>query len=482
MNPQKPINMDAYIKNEKKVIMRKSNYFTKSKGLITAMILVISGLFITNTASAESGEKIFSTYCGACHKLSAKKTTGPGLAGVTEKRSKEWLAAWIKNSGELIASGDADAIAIFEEYNKMPMPPYTQFSDDEINGVIDFLATNAVAAEAPAGGSVASTSSTEEGDVTLSDTQSTIIFWAVIFIILIILYFASMTSKVERLIVERGVFPDPHSIKNYPAILMGSLIVAAVIICAITYGLENNMGMINVLFFGAFPFVAFAIFILGSVYRYTKKGYKVSSLSTQFLEGKQLFKGSQPFHWGLLIILGGHLIAFLFPSTVIAWNGTPVRLLILEISSFAFGLAALLGLVLLIKRRLTSKTLLVVTNKMDMVVYTILLTQIVSGLGVAFFVRWGSTWFASVLTPYLRSIFSFNPDLGAISEAPVLVQIHVISAFLLIAIIPFTRFMHFLVAPVDYIWRRYQLVIWNWNRKTIRKSTRHNFGKRSRNH
>ena len=263
---------------------------------------------------------------------------------------------------------------------------------------------------------------------------------------------------------------------------MGTLIVASVIICAITFGLQNNIGTINIILFGVFPFVAFAIFILGSVYRYTKKGYKVSSLSTQFLEGKKLFWGSQPFHWGLLVLLFGHLIAFLFPSALIAWNGAPVRLLILEFSSFVFALLALLGLVLLIKRRLTSKTLLVVTNKMDMVVYTILLTQIVSGLGVAFFVRWGSTWFASVLTPYLRSIFSFNPDLGAISEAPVLVQIHVISAFLMIAIIPFTRFMHFLVAPVDYIWRKYQVVIWNWNRKTIRKSTRHNFGKRPRNH
>lgn len=463
--------------------MRKSNYLTKSKGLITALILVISSMFIVNTASAETGENIFKTNCAACHKLSSKKTTGPGLAGVTDKREKAWLAAWIKNSGELIASGDADAIALFDEYNKMPMPAYTQFSDSEIDGLIDFLAANAAAEAAPAsGGSVASVDAGEEGDVTLSDSQSSIIFWGVIFLILIILYFASLNSKVERLIVERGIFPDPHSIKNYPAIFVGSLIVAAVIICAITFGLQNNMGMINILLFGAFPFVAFAIFILGSVYRYTKKGFKVSSLSTQFLEGKKLFWGSQPFHWGLLVLLVGHLIAFLFPSALIAWNGEPVRLVILEVTSFAFAILALVGLVLLIKRRLTSRTLLVVTNKMDMVVYTILLTQIISGLGVAFFVRWGSTWFASVLTPYLRSIFSFNPDLGAISEAPVLVQLHVISAFLLIAIIPFTRFMHFLVAPVDYIWRRYQLVIWNWNRKTIRKSTRHNFGKRSRNH
>ena len=482
-NPQKLLKMDTYIKNEKQVIMRKSNYFTKSKRLITALIVVITSLFFTTSAFAVSGDKIFKDYCAACHKLSAKKTTGPGLAGLADRREKEWLMSWIKNSNDLIDAGDEYALQLVADNNGINgMVPYGQFSDDEISGVIDYIFENAKEADVAGGGNGTSVGGAEEGDVTLSDSQSTIIFWGVIFLILVILYFASLNSKVERLIVERGIFPDPHSIKNYPAIFVGSLIVAAVIICAITFGLQNNMGMINILLFGAFPFVAFAIFILGSVYRYTKKGFKVSSLSTQFLEGKKLFWGSQPFHWGLLVLLCGHLIAFLFPSALMAWNGEPVRLLILEVSSFIFALGALFGLIVLIKRRLSSKTLLVVTNKMDMVVYTILLTQIVSGIGVAFFVRWGSTWFAAVLTPYLRSIFSFNPDLGAISEAPILVQLHVISAFLLIAIIPFTRFMHFLVAPVDYIWRRYQLVIWNWNRKTIRKSTRHNFGKRSRNH
>jgi nitrate reductase gamma subunit len=474
--------MNTYLKNKKKVIMRNPNYIIKSKGLITALLIVVASLFTINTASAESGDVIFKQNCAACHKLSSKHTVAPGLAGLADRREKEWLMKWIKNSNDLIDVGDEYALQLVKDNNGINgMVPYSQFSDDEISGVIDYIFENGIA-DSSGGGTASSVEASEEGDITLSDSQSTIIFWAIVFIILIILYFVSLQSKVERLIIERGIFPDPHSIKNYPSIFMGTLIVASVIICAITFGLQNNIGTINIILFGVFPFVAFAIFILGSVYRYTKKGYKVSSLSTQFLEGKKLFWGSQPFHWGLLVLLFGHLIAFLFPSALIAWNGAPVRLLILEFSSFVFALLALLGLVLLIKRRLTSKTLLVVTNKMDMVVYTILLTQIVSGLGVAFFVRWGSTWFASVLTPYLRSIFSFNPDLGAISEAPVLVQIHVISAFLMIAIIPFTRFMHFLVAPVDYIWRKYQVVIWNWNRKTIRKSTRHNFGKRPRNH
>ncbi|MBK6522178.1 MAG: respiratory nitrate reductase subunit gamma [Sphingobacteriaceae bacterium] len=225
-----------------------------------------------------------------------------------------------------------------------------------------------------------------------------------------------------------------------------------------------------------------AIFLVGSIYRYLYKGFKVSSLSSQFLEGRQLFFGSQPFHWGLFFLFFGHLIAFLFPSTVIAWNGQTVRLLILECASFAFGISALWGLFALITRRLTNKRVQIVTSKMDVVVYLVLLVQIISGLCVAYFNRWGSNWFAAFLTPYLRSIFVFDPQIDAISTVnSVWLKIHVVSAFSIIAIIPFTRFVHFLVYPVDYLWRSYQQVIWNWDRRSIRTSRAHQVGEKSKN-
>lgn len=239
--------------------------------------------------------------------------------------------------------------------------------------------------------------------------------------------------------------------------------------------------MINYLLFAALPYVALIVFIIGSVYRYRQKGFKVSSLSSQFLEGKKLFWGSQPFHWGLFILFFGHLIAFLFPRAVLAWNGEPVRLLILEVTAFVFGLSALLGLILLIQRRLTNRRVQMVTNKMDVVVYIVLITQITSGLWIAFFERWGSSWFASTLTPYLRSIFVLDPQIDAVSMMPLSVQLHIVSAFLIIGIIPFTRFVHFLVYPIDYTWRRYQQVIWNWDRRKIRKDGNYFPGKKSTN-
>jgi nitrate reductase gamma subunit len=268
---------------------------------------------------------------------------------------------------------------------------------------------------------------------------------------------------------------------NFAGVLLGMLGAAVGISYLLVTGLAAQWGMLNTLMFAAFPYVCLFIFLIGSVYRYMNRGFQVSSLSSEFLERKKLFWGSQPFHYGLLVLFFGHLIAFLFPSAVLAWNGEPVRLLILEFSSFAFGLAALAGLILLIKRRLSNKRILIVSNKMDMLVYTVLLMQIVTGLGVAFFVRWGSSWFASAITPYLRSIFALNPDIAAVSAMPWWVQLHIISAFFILAIVPFTRFVHFLVAPIDYLWRGYQLVIWNWNRKTIRKSGSYFPGFRAKN-
>lgn len=198
--------------------------------------------------------------------------------------------------------------------------------------------------------------------------------------------------------------------------------------------------------------------------------FKVSALSSQFLEGRQLFFGSQPFHWGLIFLFFGHLIAFLFPQSVIAWNSVPVRLLILEISAFAFGILTVIGLVLLIIRRISNKRLHQVTTLMDIVVFLILTIQIVSGLWIAFFFKWGSSWFASVLTPYLYSIFSFNPNIAAVSQLPLMIRVHLVSFFIMLALIPFTRFIHFLVFPLSYFWRSYQYVIWNWDRKKIRNS------------
>ncbi len=108
-------------------------------------------LFSFNLSAQEgdyaNGKKLFNANCAACHKLD-KKLIGPALGGVTERRDNEWLQAWIKDNNALRASGDQDAIDVFNEYNGMVMTAYPQLSEQDINDILVY--TNGEPEEAPA--------------------------------------------------------------------------------------------------------------------------------------------------------------------------------------------------------------------------------------------------------------------------------------------------------------------------------------------
>ena len=100
---------------------------------------------------AAKGKEIFNANCAACHKLDAK-STGPALRGVEAKYDKEWLYKWIKNSGELIKSGDAQAVKVFEENNKVAMTAFPQLSNEDIDNIIAYTSEPAPVAVAPVAG------------------------------------------------------------------------------------------------------------------------------------------------------------------------------------------------------------------------------------------------------------------------------------------------------------------------------------------
>lgn len=227
--------------------------------------------------------------------------------------------------------------------------------------------------------------------------------------------------------------------------------------------------MFDLALFVIFPYVAIVLEIAVSFYRYFSGSYKFSSLSSEFLEGRELFWGSQPWHYGILFVLVGHVVGFLFPKEVLLFNEVPIRRLVLEVTALSFGLLALIGLLVLIRRRLTNDRVWAVTTKMDLFVLLLLLIQTFSGIYIAIYYRWGSSWYASLLVPYLRSLFVLKPNLETIAALPLIVKVHVANAFCLIAVLPFTRLVHFLVLPIAYIWRSWQVVIWNWDRKKIRR-------------
>lgn len=90
------------------------------------------------SAGALEGEKLFKANCTSCHDM-ANKMTGPALGGVHTRRSEEWLMKWIRNNEKLRASGDKDAIAIFNEYNKVAMNSFENLSDDQLKSLITYF-------------------------------------------------------------------------------------------------------------------------------------------------------------------------------------------------------------------------------------------------------------------------------------------------------------------------------------------------------
>lgn len=222
------------------------------------------------------------------------------------------------------------------------------------------------------------------------------------------------------------------------------------------------------LFFIVLPYIAVTLLVVVSIYRYVTNKFSYSSLSSQFLEGDELFYGSVPWHIGIIGALTGHVIGFFFPKEVLWFNGVPLRLYVLETTGFVFGLLALIGIVALVWRRITTSRVRSVTSAVDTVVLILLFAQVVLGVYTALFYRWGSSWFAASLVPYLRSLFFFQPDLANILPMPLVVRLHIINAFLLVAIFPFSRLVHMVSIPLTYLWRPYQVVIWNWNRRKTR--------------
>ena len=228
------------------------------------------------------------------------------------------------------------------------------------------------------------------------------------------------------------------------------------------------MSLINNFFLIGLPYAALVIFLVGTIYRYKTTKFTYSSLSSQFLEGRTLFWGTMPFHWGLLFLFVGHLLAFAVPRSVIAFNSHPLRLFILEISAFMFAVIVLAGLFTLFLRRAANARLRAVTTRMDIVIGGLLIAEVIVGMVVALGYRWGSSWFAAVLTPYLWSVATFRPDISAVAALPWLIRLHIILAYSILLLIPFSRLVHLLVVPLHYIWRPYQRVLWSWDRKKVR--------------
>jgi mono/diheme cytochrome c family protein len=141
----------------------------------------------------EKGKALFNTNCAACHKLDAK-ATGPALRGVGSKHDKAWFYKWVHNSGDLIKSGDPAAVKLFEDNNKVPMTPFPQLSEADIDNIIAYASEpKPAAAAAPVGGEKLPGASANEGGI-----SNNVILGALSLIMAILIVMLFLVNNVLR--------------------------------------------------------------------------------------------------------------------------------------------------------------------------------------------------------------------------------------------------------------------------------------------
>ncbi|WP_415376558.1 c-type cytochrome [Patiriisocius sp. Uisw_017] len=151
-------------------------------------------------ADAEAGKALFKANCAACHKLD-KKATGPMLRNVAEKYEKEWLYKWIKNSTALIASGDSQANAIYEEYNKSVMQSFPGLSNGDIDNILAYTSLPKVVAAVPVSAVVAAGGGGSGGGV-----SNNIILGALgLVFLLLVTMLLLVTKTLKRIATVNGV-------------------------------------------------------------------------------------------------------------------------------------------------------------------------------------------------------------------------------------------------------------------------------------
>jgi len=221
---------------------------------------------------------------------------------------------------------------------------------------------------------------------------------------------------------------------------------------------------LNQFLFGYYPYICLVVFFLGSLIRYDREQYTWKSDSSQLLRHGQLRWASNLFHIGVLGIFGGHLTGFLTPVAV--WHALGVSLpekqMTAMVAGGVFGTMCVIGLAMLLTRRLGDPRIRATGGSMDLFVLFLLLAQVVLGLaGIPLSAQHpdGSEMLKFML--WAQRIVTFRGEAaGLVADVSVVFKLHMVLGLTIFLVFPFTRLVHIWsgFASVFYLLRPYQLV------------------------
>lgn len=219
------------------------------------------------------------------------------------------------------------------------------------------------------------------------------------------------------------------------------------------------MTFLDYLLWAVFPYITLTIFVVGHIYRYNKDQFGWSAQSSEFLEKKQLKWGSLLFHWGIVFVFFGHVAGILIPKIFYDTIGISDHLYhmgALWIGGLA-GIATVIGGFLFFLRRSGNRRIRNTSNTNAMFTLVFLGAVVLMGFTatVGYSATGGDFDYRTTIGPWFRSIFMFRPRAELMVGTPFGFQAHVVLAFALFAIWPFTRLVHVWSLPLEYLQRRY---------------------------
>ncbi|MEU1205924.1 respiratory nitrate reductase subunit gamma [Nocardia sp. NPDC005825] len=207
------------------------------------------------------------------------------------------------------------------------------------------------------------------------------------------------------------------------------------------------------------PYIAFTSFVLGHLYRYRTDQFGWTTRSSQIHESRLLKLGSPLFHFGMLGVIGGHVLGVLIPESwtnALGISEEVYHVVAVSAGSVA-GLAVIAGVAILAYRRLTVSAVRQATSVNDKVMYVLLTAALVTGLLNTWGsnLLWGTYNYRETVSPWFRSLFTLHPEPELMVGTPWTFQLHGLVVLALIAFWPYTRLVHMFSAPVGYLVRPY---------------------------
>ena len=219
---------------------------------------------------------------------------------------------------------------------------------------------------------------------------------------------------------------------------------------------------LDLLLFGLYPYIAVVICVAACIIRFDREQYTWKAGSSQLLRGKGMVMASNLFHVGILFVLMGHVVGLLTPEWIYHYViSTPNKQLLAMVSGGFFGFLCLIGMTMLLYRRITDDRVRASSSFSDFVVLIMLYIQLLLGLCTIFVSADhldGSVMLQ--LANWAQSIVLLQPleASTAIAGVHILYKLHVFVGLSIVLIFPYTRLVHIISAPIWYFGRSYQIV------------------------